>query len=446
MDKEIAYTNDKVGRLTKVGGTSFGNVTEYAKNPQYRAWGALKHLDYGNGFDIDVTYNNRLQAATFNLDNTGDSNPATFDKTYEYYNDGMLKLVDNLGTDAFQNRFDRLFTYDFAGRTITAKSGVEAHGGTETNLFYLPYRQAYTHDAFGHVKTRESTLWNYTEGDWDFYYNYTGNRVDYQGYDLDGRQTYGDETSFIYNASGQMVSTSKAERYEATLASDGIGRETKRSTRGWDSQASQWKAWETSYFVYSTVLGQMVSEVNATGKKKGTYVIAAGAVIAKQFYHTDGTTEYVGWKHTDPSGLSTRALGGGMPDEELDALGNNVGLRGQIVRPERHQPTTSPFEGVTFDDMTIGDCQLDGIIVPCSMLGRMSEALQLERRYHDGSRFVTDRIDLNFDLPGRRHTPIWIENQKGRQQMFEHQMANGTNHSNKHLTTASGLPLILAGT
>ena len=27
----------------------------------------------------------------------------------------------------------------------------------------------------------------------------------------------------------------------------------------------------------------------------------------------------------------------------------------------------TPTEGVTFDDMTVGDCQLDGVFIPCSM-------------------------------------------------------------------------------
>src|SRR6185436_6809027 len=92
--EEIAYTADRVGRLKEVTGTSFAGVTSYASNPEYRAWGALKHLEYGNGFRMDETFDNRLQAASFKIDNPSDSNNPLFDKTYQYYSDGALKLAD----------------------------------------------------------------------------------------------------------------------------------------------------------------------------------------------------------------------------------------------------------------------------------------------------------------------------------------------------------------
>src|SRR6185503_18507490 len=154
--KEIAYTADRVGRLKEVTGTSFAGVTSYASNPEYRAWGALKHLEYGNGFRMDETFDNRLQAASFKIDNPSDSNNPLFDKTYQYYSDGALKLADendNLFSNTINNvtytarMYDRYFSYDFMGRVLNAKSGSEATGQTETNLKRLPYRDTYSFNA-----------------------------------------------------------------------------------------------------------------------------------------------------------------------------------------------------------------------------------------------------------------------------------------------------------
>src|SRR6185369_8513102 len=62
FDAQISYGHDAVGRPTEVSGTSFGGVTQYASNLQYRAGGSLKHLDYGNGFAMTMNFNSRLQA------------------------------------------------------------------------------------------------------------------------------------------------------------------------------------------------------------------------------------------------------------------------------------------------------------------------------------------------------------------------------------------------
>src|SRR5258708_1365782 len=182
--KQISYTQDKIGRLNQITGTSFGDVTTYVSNPGFRDWGAMKHLDYGNGYQMDATYDNRLQAATFKIDNPSDSQVATFDKSYEYYADGKLKLADESANTA-SNKFDRLFTYDQMGRVINAKSGIEAHGQTETNLASLPYRQTYTYSAFDNLTHRDSNVWNYPSLSWLVNYNIVNNRVTNSGYQYD---------------------------------------------------------------------------------------------------------------------------------------------------------------------------------------------------------------------------------------------------------------------
>ncbi|MBL8179993.1 MAG: hypothetical protein JNL64_00095 [Blastocatellia bacterium] len=358
----INYSQDKLGRLSNVTGTSFGGVSTYANNPQYRAWGGLKHLEYGTGLQMNATYNNRLQVDSFLLNQISNNSIKTFDKSYQYYADGKLKLSDESAL-SYLDRFDRSFTYDHQGRIKEAKSGTEAHGTTETDLSKLPYRQSYTFNAFDNLKERESTLWNYTSGDWDFDYTISNNRVAWASYDHDGRQTYdGEGISLHFDGAGRLEATENGNAdYETQVSRDGNGQELKRKQRTYNHETNQWRDWETHYFVPSTVLKHNVSETTATGKKKNTYVIGAQSLIARQdLSSTD--TEFVVWQNSDASGLSSR----GFDNQEFDGLGNNVGTIAAI-QPRQPSNTESPNQGVLFDDMTIGDCEVDGILTPCSM-------------------------------------------------------------------------------
>lgn len=367
-DEDIIYTKDKVGRLTSLTGSSFASVSTYANNPTYRAWGGLKHLEYGSGNEVNLTYNNRLQPLTYVASQISSPYTKTFDKTYEYNGDGGLKLID----EDVLNKFDRLFKYDHVGRMKEAKSGTEAHGVTETDLAYLPYRQIYTYNAFGNLTDRDSTMWDY--GDWDFNYSITNNRVAGSGYDFDGREVTslnqdGDTLSFIYDAAGRMIETERYyNKYETLLYHTGDGGQAKRSQRTYDTDLEEWEDWETAYFIRSSVLNRVVSEATATGKKKYTYVVGGGASVARQY--VDGSNnEYVNWELTDPSGYSSRGVTG-YKQEELDGLGNNVGIFAWPSPPPRMGNSMTPTQGVTFDDVTMGQCQLDGIVVPCSMATR----------------------------------------------------------------------------
>ncbi|MGH9948998.1 MAG: hypothetical protein ACRD6X_17645 [Pyrinomonadaceae bacterium] len=128
---------------------------------------------------------------------------------------------------------------------------------------------------------------------------------------------------------------------------DGTGREGKRDTDTCDlspirpEDPCTWHE-KIEYFVRSTVLGgQVVSDVDNTGKKTRTYVHAAGEVIAWQNLY--GTTESVLFRQSDASGMSIKSTGtngvasGGNGYEgapaELDPLGGNVGTESPYINP-----------------------------------------------------------------------------------------------------------------
>ncbi|MGH9928123.1 MAG: hypothetical protein ACREA9_02735, partial [Pyrinomonadaceae bacterium] len=151
--QQFYYTRDNLGRLTSVTGSSFGGVTQYASNAQYRASGALKRLEYGNGQIMKITaVNNRLQATNFEISKTGTD---VIKKQYQYYSDGQLRFSQ----DQLNPKFDRLYNFDFAGRMVEAKTGAEARGQTEEDGNNRPYRESFAYNPFDHLTSRASLNW-----------------------------------------------------------------------------------------------------------------------------------------------------------------------------------------------------------------------------------------------------------------------------------------------
>ena len=113
------------------------------------------------------------------------------------------------------------------------------------------------------------------------------------------------------------------------------------------------------------------------------------------------------WDHTDASGLSSR----GYDPAERDALGNDVGLFRIPSPPTNRGSTGSPNQGVTFDDTTMGDCTLDGIITPCSWLGRMGEAIEMvigQRRDTRTGHTTDVTVGADWGFRGNGSLRFWI--------------------------------------
>jgi len=111
---------------------------------------------------------------------------------------------------------------------------------------------------------RQSTLW--TEEGWGFQDTYVNNRrTEGWTYDNDGNTTYAAQINYEYDSAGKMIKTDRNEAYETEMFRDGAGREAKRSQRKWDGEEEEWEAWETNYFVFSSVMGRTLTEVSQTG-------------------------------------------------------------------------------------------------------------------------------------------------------------------------------------
>ena len=367
----ISYDQDRRGRLIHVSGTSYGGTMNYAANAQYRAWSGLKKLEYGDNRKMEVDFNKRQQAISYDLSDLS-GNTRYIQRTYEHYSDGRLRSADN----PVDQKWDRWNRYDHIGRIKEARSGIEASGQTETDMTKLPYRQTYSYDAFGHPLGRANLNWgesfNYAEGP------FTNNRSSSIGlYDADGRAISGDafqteyeinghlkiftrEQIYQYEASGQMSVNSDQVKIETitydpntpgtsedfegsqlTPYYDGDGRTVRVS--GWDAHGTEAPREIVPridvYSIRSSVLGgKVVSEYKAYsafgGRKFRTIIYAGGTAIAFQTYWNN--SEKVLWNYADPQGTWRREDWGHTPThfgKELDPLGSDVGADHTAVEP-----------------------------------------------------------------------------------------------------------------
>jgi YD repeat-containing protein len=312
---QIGYSYDATGRPTQVTGSPFGGVSWYISNLSYRAWGGVKSLSYFNSKTLSMTYNARLQPATYEV-------PGVIKKSYQYYDDASLKFTQDQLT--INSKFDRKYEYDHVGRVIKGLSGQEARGGGTTSD--RPYNETHTYDEFNHLRLRFVRQWSrLPSGSGGEFAN---NRMSDWQYDSDGRPVSGATGTYSYDAAGTVESFGDSAPYKTDQQFDGDGVRLKSTLNNFDSETSQWSVEKVTYYIHSTVLGgAIVSELTAQGAKEHTYVHWNGAVLAVQ--NVAGSTQWVQWKHFDASSATYRATNSsGQVGEsaEMDIVGANAGL------------------------------------------------------------------------------------------------------------------------
>ena len=95
-------------------GSGFGATTQIATGIQYRASGAAKHVSYGSGAQLNVTYNGRSLPTRYELSNVilSGTTPTIMGTENQFYADGRIQYAQDL-----QNgNFDRAYDYDHVGR------------------------------------------------------------------------------------------------------------------------------------------------------------------------------------------------------------------------------------------------------------------------------------------------------------------------------------------
>src|SRR6185369_2202368 len=154
--------------------SAFAGVTTYASNFQYRAWGAVKSMTYGNNLRLNPTYNVRLRPTRYELLNgkNGLGEVITVRSDYQYTADGRPKFA----SDSLSNEFDRAYAFDHAGRLKDAYSATQARdflNSTNSGITDGPYRQNYGYDVWDNLTERNNRFWSHSEG---FGTSYVNNR------------------------------------------------------------------------------------------------------------------------------------------------------------------------------------------------------------------------------------------------------------------------------
>src|SRR5437660_1099746 len=155
------------------------------------------------------------------------------------------------------------------------------------------------------MTSRTGKHWSHTN---TFFGTYANNRMDGWQYDADGRNTVSNTVSSTYDAAGELIQTSGPQRRNnppltLTQAFDGDGRRVKKTEYG-----------ETTYLLYSSVLGKVVDEINVSGQKQKGHVYLNGSELAEQNPFLNQAI----YKAVDPSGAEEAGT-------QLDPLGNDVG-------------------------------------------------------------------------------------------------------------------------
>ncbi len=261
----VTYGRDVAGQVTQVTGAGQWSAASYAHAIQYRAWGGLKQMGYGNGRTLSVSYDTRRRVKQWDI-------PQVQGWEYLYAtfypeNTGRVMYARNL----YDATLDRSYDYDHVGRLTYSYTGVNAraHAGLPGGSWGYsdgPYAQAYHYDAAGNLTLREG--W----GGWNpsVSYSYTNNRRDNFSYDAAGNLT-ADGSTLTYDATSQMVSAVLTGYWNLQHAYDGDPLRVRKVEDG-----------QTTYYLRSSVLGgQVVAEINASGEwQKG--LVYAGRATARR--------------------------------------------------------------------------------------------------------------------------------------------------------------------
>ena len=331
----IGYSYDNAGRLNSMSASGFQasystgwpnyqtytqSLTSFMSSITYRAWGGRKSATYGNTVTEAVTYNSRMEPASYTLGNlnytNGENSPQSFTSmawTYDYYDDGRVEHA----YDSSWHFWDRYFTYDHVGRLHEADTNRVANGLSWDTYHPDPYKQTSTYDVWNNLKL-SGYLYNNPQSDSA---TYTNNRRSDSTYDNNGMvltdlafmSTYGAASESVHSASQQQVGDDSSQwphqpALEISQSYEANGRPYKRTqvTRNdeHDLETQEYlgvsEETMTDHYLYSSVLGSQVVDISSNGQTN-VWVFASGQRVATATAGTYGNTTF---EHHNPASSS----------------------------------------------------------------------------------------------------------------------------------------------
>ncbi|MGQ0542977.1 MAG: hypothetical protein ACT4O9_14165 [Blastocatellia bacterium] len=389
--QRIDYETDKIGRLSQVTASTPIQPTSYPAPPyllsnvQYYAFGAVKGMSYGSGATMSQSFNNRLQvsehkvrAVPYWAQSPPWSNLHAINMEYTYLSDGRINYSKAVTINNTDSIADRGYKYDQVGRITNATTGAEARGGIEPNAEQRPYRQNFSYDVWGNVTTRDAWQWARHENTQHLYSN---NRESTWSYDNDGRLTesqrlfgtFTERFQYVFDAAGGLATNISATAPQCEdpgttrtiwLWNDGDGQAAAKRINASNSQHPSMVEYER-FFIRSSVLNQVISEVYNNGTRNVTYTYAFDTVLARQQHGF-----VAGWEHRDPSNaqysntLIDEYGGTDSGGTMFDPAGSNVGAASSST-----QCNSNLFDdwwNYHFGPARRGGCYFDGVEHHCS--------------------------------------------------------------------------------
>jgi RHS repeat-associated protein len=280
LNKMINYGYNSAGTLGGVGTDLIGSdpnaTTNVLNSTTFRAGGAIRGMNYGNGRRLAIGYDaNREQPISMKVDRVSNPSDKIIDYAYDYNdpygnnNNRIRKVTDNIDPG-----YTTTYLYDEYDRLASANASA--------------YFRSYSFDPWGNITNFSAVQFNYAT-------NASGapatNRVvsDSSGanfsYDAVGNMTQEWSTTFGYDGASRLKSVNGTS---STYGYDGNGYRVRQTK--WDGSL---------FYVRSSVLKNAVMEVKSSGVQRVHVYSPGGKLIAEQ--STDGQFY---WLHTNQLGTA----------------------------------------------------------------------------------------------------------------------------------------------
>jgi hypothetical protein len=434
----VNYGYDRAGQLNNVTGSTYAGVSHYATGMQYRAFGGLKSLNYGNNLGLTQGFDTRQRL-------TGLQVGSQLSSAFQYYDDGQIRFAK----DNTNPVMDRAYDYDLAGRLSEGLSGGEARdfvNGTQGSEADGIYRQSYRYDVWDNLTGRP--LNRFWSGGSPFSTSFVNDRENGSYYDAEGNVLSDrmDDRTRKYDAAGQQVQTrEQSQSSPGSLGTGGGGggvtpsgedstnaespwmdapipegghytTTTLTITQSYDGDNRQTKRVEkkvsstpfyqpvtterADYYVRSSVLGgKVITELNSAGNKTKTYVYASGEIIAEQQLYYGGE-QTLTWKQSNPvtgTEAEQHTSNGMNYKKEYDPFGRELGESDPYLN--NAEPDYASLPGGSFyrsgGNPFGGDsaCQWNGAPIRCESIGFIARTQEVvgfnvREQGHEGGGFA----------------------------------------------------------
>jgi YD repeat-containing protein len=383
----VTYALNKAGEETGITATGYKDVnqwtnrevTTFASDIRYRAWGGIKQLangSLGGNNNFAMGYDARLRLTSY----TGGGRATEHD----YYNDGRVKEVRDL---SYGSNFRRTYEYDQATRLT------KAHAGGTAQTSASPYSLTYGYDSWGNTTSRQGSHWSQPLA--NFATSYVNNRDVNMTFDAAG-QVKGYAANYSdpyihYTSAGELFTQSEGgeqgivkvrENYH-----DGEGAKVFYQTFQGSLVNGSYSQTCRYYTLRSTALGGKVlaefkdlvalAESDPSKYYSKSYVYLRGVQLASQEQaHRMTGDKYVVWSYHNPVVGNYRAeyqlndSSGQLQNHPygemtFDPLGSFIGL-------SESQPIELPsfftFLMGQYMDSYSGRCYADGVETPCTIV------------------------------------------------------------------------------